>query len=72
MALKQSEVQRLMRLRGFGYNERDISVKLGISIKTVSNHLSRLHLEAEEMKEQGIDLNNIYFKLYGVFEMRLL
>jgi len=69
MALKQSEIQKLMRLRGFGYSEKDIAAELSISRKTVSNHLSRLNLEAEQLKEKGFDLNNIYFKLYGFIDM---
>lgn len=62
--LKQTEIQQLMRMRGFGYSELDISIKLRISRKTVSNHLLRLKALSLIMFESGMKLDDVYFSLY--------
>lgn len=64
MALTQSQIRDIIKLRGFGYRESEISSKLNISRKTVSNHLQRLKGQAEIMKENGMHLDDIFARLY--------
>lgn len=70
MALTQSQIQRLMVLRGFGYREADIAIDLKVSRKTISNHLMRLKAQSKDLLESGLDLNNTYFKLFGFPSLR--
>jgi FixJ family two-component response regulator len=56
MALSQDEIRRIIQLRGLGYTQQDIADDLGISRRTVENHLRKLRMQAEEAKKSdGLD-----------------
>jgi len=60
MALNQDEIGTIVKLRGLGYTQQEIANYLGISKKTVQNHLSRIREQAEEA-DQGIDLDDLFW-----------
>lgn len=60
MALNQNEIGTIVKLRGLGYTQQEIANHLGISKKTVQNHLSRIKEQAEEA-DQGIDLDDLFW-----------
>lgn len=56
MTLSQDEIRQIIQMRGLGYSQQEIADHLGISRKTVENHLSRLREQAEEAEEDdGLD-----------------
>ena len=60
MALSQDEIGTIVKLRGLGYTQQEIANSLGISKKTVQNHLSRIREQAKEA-DQGIDLDDLFW-----------
>jgi len=71
MALTQSQIQRIMMLRGFGYQESDIANDLKVSRKTVSNHLQRLKVHARELLDSNMSVDVVYFKLFGFPDIKV-
>lgn len=53
MSLNEYEIRQIIQMRGLGYTQQEIADHLGISRKTVENHLRRLRLEAEEAEEDN-------------------
>jgi orotate phosphoribosyltransferase-like protein len=60
MTLSQDEIRQIIQMRGLGYTQQEIADRLGISRKTVENHLSRLRLQAEEAEEEN-DLDELFW-----------
>lgn len=48
MTLSQDEIRQIIQMRGLGYTQQEIAEHLGVSRKTVENHLRRLRKQAEE------------------------
>lgn len=55
MALSQNEIRQIIQMRGLGYTQQEIADHLGISRKTVENHLRKLKEQAEESQNDNID-----------------
>ena len=55
MALNQYEIRQIIQMRGLGYTQQEIADQLGVSRKTVENHLRRLREQAEEAQEDNLD-----------------
>jgi len=64
--IKPAQLHKLMILRGFGYHEIEIAERIGVSRKTVSNHLALLNLQAETKFEEGKSLDEIFFSLFPI------
>jgi len=60
------QLYRLSMLRGFGYDEKTIAEKIGVSRKTVSNRLQRMKCKAMALEEQGHGLDDIFFSIVPV------
>ena len=52
MALNQYEIRQIIQMRGLGYTQQEIADQLGVSRKTVENHLRRLREQAEEAQKR--------------------
>ena len=52
MALTQEEIRKIVQMRGMGYSHQEIADHLGISRKTVENHLRRLKKQAEDVDDE--------------------
>jgi len=48
-------------MRGLGYTQQEIADRLGISRKTVENHLRRLRAEGEDAEENEGGLENLFW-----------
>lgn len=48
MALNEYQIRQIIQLRGLGYTQQEIADHLGVSRKTVENHLRRLRAEADD------------------------
>jgi len=55
MALGKYEIRQIIQMRGLGYTQQEIADQLGVSRKTVENHLRRLREQAEEAEEDNLD-----------------
>lgn len=53
MALSQDEIRKIIQMRGLGYTQQEIAEHLGVSRKTVENHLRKLREQAEEAEEDN-------------------
>lgn len=60
MALTQDEIRKIVQMRGIGYSHQEIADHLGISRKTVENHLRRLKKQAGDVDGE-IDLESIFW-----------
>lgn len=60
MTLSHDEIRQIIQMRGLGYSQQEIADELGISRKTVENHLSRLREQAEEAGEEN-GLDNLFW-----------
>lgn len=60
MTLTHEEIRQIIQMRGLGYSQQDIANELGISRKTVENHLSRLREQAEKAGEDN-GLDNLFW-----------
>ena len=60
MALTQEEIRKIVQMRGMGYSHQEIADHLGISRKTVENHLRRLKQQAEDIDDE-IDLEALFW-----------
>lgn len=60
MTLNEYEIRQIIQMRGLGYTQEEIADRLGVSRKTVENHLRRLRLQAEEA-EEGNGLENLFW-----------
>ncbi|MFZ3384716.1 MAG: sigma factor-like helix-turn-helix DNA-binding protein [Candidatus Methanoperedens sp.] len=69
--LTHEEIRQIIQMRGLGYSQQEIADELGISRKTVENHLSRLREQAEEAEEGGLD-NLFWGILLGAGALALL
>lgn len=69
MSLSQDEIKQLIQMRGLGYTHQEIAEHLGISRKTVENHLRRL----KEQAEGGSNLDDLFWGvLLGAGALALL
>ncbi len=59
MALTRTQIKTIIMMRGFGYEQREIAESLGVSRKTVENHLARLNQEAIDA---GEDIEGVYWR----------
>ncbi len=59
MALSQEEIRKIVQLRGLGFTKKEIADELGVSRKTVENHLRRIKKRAERAKEDD-DLDDFF------------
>lgn len=62
MALNQDEIRKIIQMRGLGYTQQEIAEHLGVSRKTIENHLRRLRKQAEEAEED----NNLDDLFWGI------
>lgn len=62
MALSQDEIRKIIQMRGLGYTQQEIAEHLGVSRKTIENHLRRLRKQAEEAEED----NNLDDLFWGI------
>ncbi|MCD4781551.1 MAG: LuxR C-terminal-related transcriptional regulator [Candidatus Omnitrophica bacterium] len=53
MTLSQDEIRQIIQMRGLGYTQQEIANHLGISRKTVENHLRRLKEQAQEAEQEN-------------------
>ena len=60
MALSQDEIRKIIQMRGLGYTQQEIAEHLGVSRKTVENHLRKLREQAEEAEEDN-SLDDIFW-----------
>lgn len=72
MAITDEDIRQIIQMRGLGYSQQEIADRLGISRKTVENHLSRLRGQAQEA-EEGDGLDNLFWGiLLGAGALALL
>lgn len=55
MALNKYEIRQIIQMRGLGYTQQEIADQLGVSRKTVENHLRRLREQAKETEADNLD-----------------
>ncbi len=59
MALTRTQVKTIIMMRGFGYKQSEIADRLGVSLKTIVNHLARLNQEAVDAEE---DIESVFWR----------
>lgn len=59
MALTRTQVKTIIMMRGFGYKQSEIADRLGVSLKTIVNHLARLNQEAVDA---GEDIESVFWR----------
>lgn len=52
MALSQNQIKAIIQLRGMGYTQQEIADELGISKRTVQNHLRQIREQADEADDR--------------------
>lgn len=63
MSLNNYKIRQIIQLRGLGYTQQEIADRLGISRKTVENHLRRLRLVADKYEKDN-RLEDLFWELY--------
>lgn len=60
MALTHEEIRKIVQMRGIGYSHQEIADHLGISRKTVENHLRRLKQQTKNVDNET-DLETLFW-----------
>lgn len=55
MTLNKYEIRQIIQMRGLGYTQQEIADQLGVSRKTVENHLRKLREQAKEAEGDNLD-----------------